>query len=84
VIVYYSAPAVIYIALYSLLAHKELRFILPVYPVLLLAAAVGLNGLLPELASEMEDRKEEPSQPHNSSFAAVLDRIRLIMGVIVR
>lgn len=44
-IVYYSTPAVLYIVLYSFLAHKELRFILPVLPVLLLSAACGLDRL---------------------------------------
>lgn len=43
-----AAPAFAYVALYSILPHKELRFLFPVLPILTLAAAVGLDRLLPQ------------------------------------
>ena len=45
---YYAlAPALAYVCLYSFLPHKELRFIFPALPLLTLAAAVGMDSLLP-------------------------------------
>jgi len=45
---YYSTPALLFIGLYSILPHKELRFILPALPLLLLPAAIGIHRILPQ------------------------------------
>lgn len=47
-IVYYTAPALLFIGLYSILPHKELRFILPAVPLLLLPATIGIHRILPQ------------------------------------
>jgi len=44
---YYAMPALHFITLYSLLPHKELRFILPAVPLLTMTGAVGLDRMLP-------------------------------------
>jgi hypothetical protein len=44
---YYLAPNIIFVTLYSILPHKELRFIFPALPMFTLAGASGLNRLLP-------------------------------------
>ena len=42
-------PGVAFVSLYSLLSHKELRFILPAFPLFTAVAAVGLLKLLRQL-----------------------------------
>ena len=75
-IIYYSAPAVAYIALYSFLAHKELRFILPVLPMLLLSAASGIDRVInadhPKPSSKNKD--EHSLCASNPSYLHVLAR----------
>jgi len=44
---YYAMPVLSFVALYSLLPHKELRFILPALPLLTIIGAVGLDRVLP-------------------------------------
>jgi hypothetical protein len=44
---YFAAPVLAFVLLYSILPHKELRFIFPAIPIFTLVAAVGLNELLP-------------------------------------
>ncbi len=46
--IYYTTPALLFIGLYSILPHKELRFILPALPLLLLPAAIGIHRILPQ------------------------------------
>ena len=37
----------VYVSLYSFLPHKELRFVFPALPMLYMAAAVGLDQIMP-------------------------------------
>lgn len=52
-IIYYSLPVLFFVFLYSILPHKELRFIFPALPLLTLASAAGLNDVLPSDSSEL-------------------------------
>ena len=38
-------PGVLFVTIYSLLPHKELRFLFPVLPIFVAAAAVGLEKI---------------------------------------
>lgn len=44
---YFLAPVICFLGLYSFLPHKELRFVFPAIPLLTLAAARGMDSLLP-------------------------------------
>jgi len=46
-LLYYVLPAAAYVALYSVLPHKELRFVFPALPLFVMAAGVGADKLLP-------------------------------------
>lgn len=46
-LLYYIAPVVAFVVLYSILPHKELRFIFPAIPLLTMAGGVGLDSILP-------------------------------------
>lgn len=65
-------PAMAFVMLYSLLPHKELRFIFPALPLLTLAAASGLSKVLPGRSSELiyplhllDDQQEEEDKKND-------------------
>lgn len=67
-LIYYVSPALLFIILYSFLPHKELRFILPVIPLLTLAAARGIDRLLPVYEKKI-DPMQESSNTLTPTFA---------------
>jgi len=46
-VIYYITPAIAFVVLYSILPHKELRFIFPALPLLTMAGGVGMDRVLP-------------------------------------
>ena len=54
-LIYYIAPAFMFVGLYSYLPHKELRFIFPSIPLFTLGAAVGLQRMLTHSNFHEED-----------------------------
>lgn len=82
---YYAAPALGFIALYSLLAHKELRFILPVLPWLLTTAAFGLDRLLPPalLAPTHTDKTEDAQHAKGRAMLRRLDHTELAVRIAI-
>lgn len=63
---YYVLPALAYVALYSWLPHKELRFVFPALPLFTMAAAVGVDKILPALVPSpvtVQERNEDDFRP---------------------
>jgi len=56
-ILYYLVPVMGFVALYSLLPHKEMRFIFPTLPMLNVAAAIGMDRLSMLSSSNTYKRK---------------------------
>ena len=71
--VYVSVPGVVFVCLYSLLAHKELRFILPAFPLFTTVAAVGLLNLIHTLqTTTTNQQKKTDGTPTTAPSSALL------------
>lgn len=79
----YTLPVFGFVALYSFLGHKEMRFIFPALPLLNLAAAVGMAKLA-RLAQSRDDGKRKKDDDHGDSTTPMpwLARIGLLGGVL--
>jgi len=72
----YLLPAVGYVALYSCLGHKEVRFLFPVCPLFNLAAAIGMHRFL-KLISPPSNKGKRISKLAKLGFLGCL----LLLGV---
>ncbi|GBG30800.1 Dol-P-Man:Man7GlcNAc2-PP-Dol alpha-1,6-mannosyltransferase [Hondaea fermentalgiana] len=73
-------PAVGYVATYSLLPHKEVRFLFQVFPYFNALAALGLARLQWAASSAMAQKKESAAQ--SFSLRRVLARLGLVGAVV--
>jgi alpha-1,6-mannosyltransferase len=64
---YYLCPTLCFLVLYSFLPHKELRFVFPAIPLFTLAAARGLDSLLPLSWFSCEEPTGTPSHKSSAS-----------------
>lgn len=76
----YLLPATCFVALYSLLPHKELRFVFPALPCANIAIACGLDALLgpaQALGKKSDDSATRPARPPRR-----LARVVVVCGLL--
>ena len=64
----YLGPAIAYVALYSLLGHKEVRFLYPVMPLFHVAAAVGMARAVQSGSPLPSGKKDHPVSSTSAAF----------------
>ncbi len=81
-ILYYMIPAIIFIALYSILPHKELRFIFPAIPLLTLGAAYGLDRIVNNDDESIRSKKITSNQISGSKFTYfITSQLFVLLGI---
>lgn len=68
----YLTPAVAFVAIYSFLPHKEMRFVFPAVPMLNVAAAYGLERLHSAAFPFKEPKRENKARKGVSSLVSLL------------
>eukprot|EP01038_Epipyxis_sp_PR26KG_P012544 gene12544-16822_t len=73
-LIYYLTPAISFIMLYSILPHKELRFIFPVLPLFFMGSGVCLDQILPPNSCDICSTLLSISH-HNYPGGVAMDRL---------
>jgi len=78
-------PAVLFVCVYSLLAHKELRFILPAFPLFTTVAAVGLLNIirLLQTSSTNQHKKTDSHTTNPASSPSAASTVDTYAGAAV-
>jgi alpha-1,6-mannosyltransferase len=76
-------PVAVFIALYSVLPHKELRFILPAIPILNYVAASGLQKLLFRGGGPSKQKSRSKSKSKNSVWKACISGLARAAAIVL-
>eukprot|EP01125_Pyxidicula_operculata_P013238 TRINITY_DN4376_c0_g1_i3.p1 TRINITY_DN4376_c0_g1~~TRINITY_DN4376_c0_g1_i3.p1 ORF type:complete len:355 (-),score=83.92 TRINITY_DN4376_c0_g1_i3:162-1226(-) len=83
----YLFPIVLFLAIYSVLPHKELRFIFYVFPIINLVSAIGLDWMMSPTLVKLKSDEDEKKNKQNSSQSAASTSTKfgtlVVVGVLL-